>query len=333
MFTGDQSDLHAGEANSPLAPLARRQLGAGPRRARAPAPAHAAAAALPGFARSRRFREVIREVAEAEVARWQPGRSSSRLRERMRALTFEVICRAVFGVTEPARVDRLRAAFAPRDRHPAGASSSPLPLRPRPRPPEPAWRSSPRLRRRRRPALRGDHPPPRPSRTSSERTDVLSLLLRARDEDGGADVRLRAPRRADPRCSRPDTRPPQPASRSRSISCSAIREALAATAGRPPGGRRRIPRGRRHRVASPAARDRRRRAHAEGATGIAGWELPPGSGLSGDRPRPSPRRPLPRARRFPPSASLKGPPSPTPGFPSAGRAASARRSPRPRWRR
>ena len=30
------------------------------------------------------------------------------LRERMRALTFEVICRAVFGVTEPERVERLR---------------------------------------------------------------------------------------------------------------------------------------------------------------------------------------------------------------------------------
>ena len=33
------------------------------------------------------------------------------MRERMRALTFEVICRAVFGVTEPARVERLRDAL------------------------------------------------------------------------------------------------------------------------------------------------------------------------------------------------------------------------------
>ena len=30
------------------------------------------------------------------------------MRERMRSLTFEVICRAVFGVYEPERVERLR---------------------------------------------------------------------------------------------------------------------------------------------------------------------------------------------------------------------------------
>ena len=36
------------------------------------------------------------------------------MRERMRALTFEVICRAVFGVTEPERVERLRDGAAAR---------------------------------------------------------------------------------------------------------------------------------------------------------------------------------------------------------------------------
>ena len=34
------------------------------------------------------------------------------LRDRMRALTFDVICHAVFGVTEPERVERLRAALS-----------------------------------------------------------------------------------------------------------------------------------------------------------------------------------------------------------------------------
>ena len=34
------------------------------------------------------------------------------MRERMRSLTFEVICRAVFGVTEPERVERMRKAFS-----------------------------------------------------------------------------------------------------------------------------------------------------------------------------------------------------------------------------
>ena len=76
LFTGDQSDLRAGEANSFLAPLVgshsvlvldgrehlrqRRLL-------------------LPPFQGSRVsvFREVIREVAEREVAGWRPGHAWS----------------------------------------------------------------------------------------------------------------------------------------------------------------------------------------------------------------------------------------------------------------
>jgi len=104
------------------------------------------------------------------------------LRERMRALTFEVICRAVFGVTEPRRVERLRSAFA------ALIDSSPIfMVVPATRadlgPLSPGGLFARRLRtadlaleeeierRRREPDL-------------DERSDVLSLLLRARDEDG-----------------------------------------------------------------------------------------------------------------------------------------------------
>src|SRR6478672_4457490 len=106
LFTGDQSDLRAGEANSFMEPvlgsrsvlvldgrehLRQRKL------------------LLPPFQGSRvaAFRDVIRDVAQREIASWQPG-TQLVLRERMRALTFEVICRAVFGVTEPQRVERLR---------------------------------------------------------------------------------------------------------------------------------------------------------------------------------------------------------------------------------
>src|SRR5436309_1051234 len=112
LFTGDQSDLRAGEANSFMEPvlgahsvlvldgqehLRQRKL------------------LLPPFQGSRvtAFREVIREVAEREVARWNPG-SRIVLRARMRSLTFEVICRAVFGVTEPERVARLRRTLGAR---------------------------------------------------------------------------------------------------------------------------------------------------------------------------------------------------------------------------
>ncbi len=180
LFTGDQSDLLAGEANSFMEPvlgpssvlvldgrehIRQRKL------------------LLPPFQGSRvaSFRSVIREVAEREIAGWRPG-TRVVLRERMRALTFEVICRAVFGVTEPDRVARLRAALV------AVIDSSPLyMLTPLLR--KDLGRLSPGrrftntlraadallleeiARRRREPNL-------------EERTDVLSLLLRAVDEDG-----------------------------------------------------------------------------------------------------------------------------------------------------
>src|SRR5246127_3228728 len=106
LFTGDQSDLLAGEANSFMEPVLGPNSvlvldGAKHLRQRK--------LLLPPFqgARVAAFREVIREVAAREISRWRPG-APLVLRGRMRALTFEVICRAVFGVTEPARVERLR---------------------------------------------------------------------------------------------------------------------------------------------------------------------------------------------------------------------------------
>jgi len=180
LLTGDQSDLRAGEANAPLAPvLGERSLltldGAEHLRHR-----RLLLAPFQGSA-VQTFREVIRDVAEAEVSSWRPGERFA-VRDRMRTLTFEVIARAVFGVTQPARIERLRRALLAltdmtwlivlpeRMRWDLGACS-------------PWGRFRRRLaaadallyeeiaRRRADPAL-------------GERTDVLSLLLRARDEDG-----------------------------------------------------------------------------------------------------------------------------------------------------
>jgi cytochrome P450 len=182
LFTGDQSDLRAGEANSFMEPV----LGAhsvlildGPEHLRQ------RKLLLPPFQGSRvtTFRGVIREVAEREIAGWRAGMELV-LRERMRSLTFEVICRAVFGVTESRRVERLRSALV------AVIDSSPIyMLAPAARadlgPLSPGRRFARRLRtadlaleeeierRRREPDL-------------ETRTDVLSLLLRARDEEGRA---------------------------------------------------------------------------------------------------------------------------------------------------
>ena len=182
LFTGDQSDLRAGEANSFMEPV----LGPhsvlvldGPEHLRQ------RKLLLPPFQGSRvaAFREVIREVAEREVAGWTPGRELV-LRERMRALTFEVICHAVFGVTEPGRVQRLREKLiAVIDSNPVlmlvpGMTTDLGPLSP-----------GGRFQRARRQAdalLYEEIARRRTDPDLEERTDVLSLLLRARDESGRA---------------------------------------------------------------------------------------------------------------------------------------------------
>lgn len=189
LFTGDQSDLHAGEANAPLAAI----LGDhsvlvldGPEHLRQ------RKLLLPPFqgAALGGLRPMIREVTNAEVDRWTIDSEFS-MRGRMQALTFDVICRAVFGVYEPERVERLRRAmlgviemstwfFAP------GLVRRDL------------GRYSPGgvLARRMRAAdelLYEEIERRRQVSDLDERTDVLSLLLRARDEDGRpmSDVELR----------------------------------------------------------------------------------------------------------------------------------------------
>ena len=180
LFTGDQSDLLAGEANSVLEPIV------GPKSVLVldgPEHLRQRKLLLPPFHGSRvaAFRSVVREVAEREVSRWKPG-TELVLRERMRALTFEVICQAVFGVTERDRVERLRLALT------AVLDTTPLimaipVIRRDLGPHSPGGRLVRRLRaadaliyeeiaRRRR------------ADDLEERTDVLSLLLAARDEDG-----------------------------------------------------------------------------------------------------------------------------------------------------
>jgi cytochrome P450 len=63
---------------------------------------------LPSFhgERLRTYETAIREIAEVEVARW-PVDQPFALHPRMRAITFEVILRVVFGVTDPGRHERL----------------------------------------------------------------------------------------------------------------------------------------------------------------------------------------------------------------------------------
>jgi cytochrome P450 len=147
---------------------------------------------LPPFQGSRvaAFRSTVREVAEREVERWAPGRRLV-VRERMRALTFDVICRAVFGVTDPAHVERLRSALG------AVIDSSPVLMAVRVAradlgPLSPGGRFARRLRAADA-LLYEEIARRRGAPDLDERSDVLSLLLRARDEDGRAmsDAELR----------------------------------------------------------------------------------------------------------------------------------------------
>ena len=66
-------------------------------------------AMLPPFhgERMRAYESVIGQVADAEIDRWPLGEPFP-IHPRMQALTLEVILRAVFGVADPARLDRLR---------------------------------------------------------------------------------------------------------------------------------------------------------------------------------------------------------------------------------
>jgi cytochrome P450 len=189
LFTGDQSTLRAGEANSFMEPVL------GPHSVLildGPAHMRQRKLLLPPFQGSRvsAFRAVIREVAEREIAGWRPGRRLV-LRERMRALTFEVICRAVFGVTEPERVARLRERLI------AVIDSSPvLLIAPISRIDLGPWSPGGRFARRLRAADAMLFEEIRNRRGAPDldgRPDVLSLLLRARDEhrEAMSDAELR----------------------------------------------------------------------------------------------------------------------------------------------
>jgi cytochrome P450 family 135 len=106
IFAGDPEVFHAGKGNAILGPIMGEhslllQDSAEHRRARKLLMPAFNGAALRGYA------AVVTEIAQQEVSRWTPG-APFRSLERMNALTLEVILRVVFGVTDEARLSRLR---------------------------------------------------------------------------------------------------------------------------------------------------------------------------------------------------------------------------------
>jgi cytochrome P450 family 135 len=107
VFTGDPALLHAGEANRILLPVVGPQS-----LLLLDEAAHMEhrKLLLPPFhgQRMKRYGELMSEIAAREIERWPVGKPY-RLRPRMQAVTLEIILRAVFGVREGERLERLRA--------------------------------------------------------------------------------------------------------------------------------------------------------------------------------------------------------------------------------
>ncbi len=138
----------------------------------------------------RRYVEVMAEATEREVAGWPVGKPFA-LRPRMQAITLEVILRAVFGVRDGQRMDLFRERIPP-----LGETTSVL-----------NWLPffdrdlggiTPAAKFRRALAavdelIYAEIADRRAALDAEERDDVLSLLLRARHEDGSpmTDVELR----------------------------------------------------------------------------------------------------------------------------------------------
>lgn len=198
VFTGDPALLHAGAGNVVLRPLL------GPRSVLlldGPEHLRQRRLMLPPFhgERMRAYGDVMRAVAERQIAAWPVGRPFP-VHPTMRAITLEVILRAVFGVSEPARVAQLAAPL----RTLLDSTGQPSRLlllqftsseRPRPRSPwgrvralmAPADRMIYEEIAARRAALErdaGTAGDAAAAEAAAQRGDILSLLLAARDEDG-----------------------------------------------------------------------------------------------------------------------------------------------------
>jgi cytochrome P450 len=184
VFTGDPAVLRAGEGNAPLEPvvgpeslllldgskhLRRRRL------------------VLPPFhgERLKTYANDMAELTERELATW-PLNEAFALEPRMRAITLAVIIRVVFGIEDGERAAALRDLI-PRLLPDGGLSSLVLiPALRRDFGPLSPWRRFLDAREEVDRLLFAEIAERRaaPPEELAARTDVLSLLLQARDEDG-----------------------------------------------------------------------------------------------------------------------------------------------------
>ena len=138
---------------------------------------------LPPFhgERMRAYEQAIAELTAAEVARWPRGKAFA-IHSSMQAITLEVILRAVFGVTDPARLKALRESLMALLAESGSPAAIGLLLDP--------VRRLPRYRRFARHSARADEllyaeiAERRADPALSEREDILSMLVTAEFDDG-----------------------------------------------------------------------------------------------------------------------------------------------------
>lgn len=184
VFTGDPEQLHAGKANAVLEPVVGRHsvlLLDGKehlrqRRLLLP-PLHGE--------RMQAYAALMASIASAQIERMPVGARFS-IHEHMQAITLQVILRAVFGLDEGAQMDELAALLVEFTRPPpslmifvppAWLQYGDFPLSPY----RAFLRRREKVDRALRAILRQKMAAPDPSRT-----DILALLLSARDEEGRA---------------------------------------------------------------------------------------------------------------------------------------------------
>jgi cytochrome P450 len=180
VFTADPALVHAGEGNAILAPvlghksvllvdedehLRRRRL------------------MLPMFHGKavEAYRELMATCAAEEIARWTPG--VMRLHPRMQALTLEIILRAVLGVESSTRAADVREALRDvLEITPVRMLLWVYPQLGRVGP----WKRYRQIQARADELLFAEIADRRRDPSLAERTDILSLLVQARYDDGAA---------------------------------------------------------------------------------------------------------------------------------------------------
>jgi cytochrome P450 family 135 len=190
VFTGSPAVFHAGEANATmlepaLGPNSVLTLDDEPHMRQRKL-------LLPPFHgdRVRRYGELIEEVTRREMQTWSVGEPFA-LRPHAQRITLAVILRAVFGIRDDARIDRatrLIDAFSDRV-----TTIVRFPILRRDFGPGSPWRSFLRAREELDAFIYEEILLRRAEAESAEHDDVLSVLLRARHEDGSpmSDAELR----------------------------------------------------------------------------------------------------------------------------------------------